>query len=277
MVGSGAAAGPVVVYFHGVPGGRLEAARFSDAAARAGVRLVCVARDEVAPGLTGPEYYRALAAAVAQGAAGAAYSLVGFSIGASAVLRTLPHLATPPSQIHLISAAAPLTPALLAGMAGRAVFQAAMRSDRALAQITAIQGMVARIAPGLLAGAIFATAAGDDRALAADRGFRAWIGSILAASLGAGAKGYVRDIAAYVEPWTPELGARAGAVQLWHGTQDNWSPPAMAGALQTVCGERARLTWLDGRSHYSTLLAAMPQVLAEVGGATPPKTLPPRS
>lgn len=265
-MGRSGAAGPVGVYFHGVPGGRLEAARFADAAARAGVRLVCVARDEVAPGLTGAAYHQALAAAVAQEVSGAAYSLVGFSIGASVALRTLPYLATPPSQIHLISAAAPLTPDLLAGMAGKAVFQAAMRSDRALAQITAIQGMVARVAPGLLAGAIFATAAGGDRALAADRGFRAWIGSILAASLGVGAKGYVRDIAAYVETWTPELGARAESVRLWHGTQDNWSPPAMADALQTACGGRARLTWLDGQSHYSTLLAVMPQVLAQVAG-----------
>lgn len=258
----GASDGPLAFYFHGAPGGHEECAHFDQLARESGVRLVGIERGEIGGRYNGESYFRRLAATVEEAAAGRPFSVIAFSLGACAALRMLPHLERPPEQLHLISAAAPLEPGMLDAMAGKAVFQLAMRAPRALARLTTVQAWLARHAPAVLFSMLFASARGGDRALAADPSFRVWISGVLNASLGERSAAYLRDVLAFVEPWAPEVSGQRPAIRIWHGAEDNWSPPRMALALSQMQG--AQLTLFDGLSHYSCLVRAMPLVLAEI-------------
>ena len=52
--------------------------------------------------------------------------------------------------------------------------------------------------------------------------------AILRKGLGHGRANDVREIGAYVRDWSATLPAIRHPVTLWHGAEDNWSPPAMA-------------------------------------------------
>jgi pimeloyl-ACP methyl ester carboxylesterase len=58
--------------------------------------------------------------------------------------------------------------------------------------------------------------------------------------------GYVRD-------WSAILPLISPPVELWHGSLDNWAPPAMADALAAGLPNITALHKLEGRSHYSAL------------------------
>ena len=52
-----------------------------------------------------------------------------------------------------------------------------------------------------------------------------------------GASGYIRDINQFLAPWSVGIFECGASVHLWHGTDDNWSPVAMADYLaRTVPG-----------------------------------------
>jgi len=50
---------------------------------------------------------------------------------------------------------------------------------------------------------------------------------------------------------------------IWHGAQDNWSPPSMAAYLGDAIAASDRVEILEGLSHYSTLFAALPRCFSE--------------
>jgi pimeloyl-ACP methyl ester carboxylesterase len=102
--------------------------QFFAAPARAcGLRLLCLDRFALDAALNGPAYFAALAEAVRAVAQGRQVHVIGFSIGAFVVLHISRLLGAQVGQLHLVSAAAPLQSGhFLPGMAGRAVFQAAM-------------------------------------------------------------------------------------------------------------------------------------------------------
>lgn len=262
--------GQVAIYFHGVPGAPLEIDRFQATARESGVRLLALDRQLVDPDLKGEPYFEALAAEVARLTDGAPVHLIGFSLGAFVAIRTAVHLQIPVTGLHLISAAAPLESGdFLGQMAGRAVFKAAMQGPGPLKRLTRLQSWMAQWTPGLLVSLLFSSAAGADRRLASDRTFRAEIRDILRLSLEDGANGYTRELQAYVQPWQDRLAVVATAASLWHGSADSWAPAAMAVLLKERLPNASRLTLLDGRSHYSCLFDALPQVLFEIGARSP--------
>ena len=255
--------GRLIVYFHGVPGSAAEIAQFQDVAKAYGVRLVGFDRFALAPGLTGDDYFRALAKQVDELAAGEEVEVVGFSMGAFVALRTVPFISTAVCRLHLISAAAPLECGyFLPQMAGRPVFEMAMKSEVLLRRVGRAQGWVARWAPGLLFRMLFGSAQGGDQALALDPEFRAMINGALKYSLGPGLAGYVRDISAYVQPWGEALSQVKWETQIWHGELDNWSPSGMAKVLRSLLPEPSALEVVESASHYSCLAAALPRILA---------------
>ena len=79
--------------------------------------------------------------------------------------------------------------------------------------------------------------------------------AILREGLGHGRANYVREIGAYVRDWSAILPAIRHPVTLWHGAEDNWSPPAMAEALAERLPYVTALHRLPGLSHYSALRA----------------------
>ena len=258
----GAATGPLFVYLHGSPGGPAECAHFDGLARAAGVRLACLDRGRVELSLSGEAYFRAVAQAI-DGLAGAEpFSLIGFSMGTFVALRAAPYLTSKVIATHLISSAAPLESGdFLNHMVGKAVFQMAQSSPDALRRLTRVQGWMTRFLPGLMIGALFNGAKGGDLALATDKAFRKWIARILAETTGPGEAGYLRDIGAYVTPWAEHLKAVPLPCQLWHGDEDNWTPPGMATVLSHLLPQISPIHRVAGASHYSTLIHAMPLIL----------------
>lgn len=270
IVRYGAGAGPVAVYFHGVPGAPEECARFDEAARADGVRLLCIDRGSLGDARDGEARFRRLAEEVAALADGAPVHLIGFSLGAFVALRVAAHLGPKAASLDLVSAASPLELGdFLDGMAGKPVFTMARRSPRLLAAMTAAQGWLATAAPARLFGMLFATAAGEDRALAADPAFRSMIGEVLRGALGPGRRGYLSDVQAYVRPWADRLPAVAAETRLWHGREDNWAPAAMAESLARTLPSVRQIEIAPGLSHYSCLFEAMPRILARIGDREP--------
>lgn len=254
-------AAPLAIYFHGSPGGVGECELFREAARERGVRLVALDRASIGPSLQGDGYFRALAAQVDAMSGGEAVTLIGFSLGAFAALRTAPFVTAPISAIHLVSAAAPLEIGdFLGGMAGRAVFRMAADRPRPFRRLSAAQGWLAAHASGLLLSMLFGSAQGADRSLAADPAFRAQMRAILRRALGPDRAGYLRDVSSYVAPWADRLATVTAQVRIWHGTSDNWAPPEMAAGLAGAIPGASAPQMLDGASHYSCLVQAVPRI-----------------
>ncbi|MEY4838200.1 MAG: hypothetical protein RLZZ475_2059 [Pseudomonadota bacterium] len=143
--------------------------------------------------------------------------LVGFSLGAAAALRVAPHLGERVERIDLVSPAAPLQLGdFLGQMAGAPVFRAA---------------------------------------LATDPRFIAALAQSLRHSLLGSRAAYTSEIRAYVADWRDHLSQVHQPVAIWQGSEDDWTPPAMAEALAAALPLRPEVTMLQGLSHFSTLRA----------------------
>ena len=167
------------------------------------------------------------------------------------------------AKVHGVRLVAPDRFTFTPDLTGDDYFHAlAMRSEALLRCVARLQGWLARLAPGLLFQMLFGSAQGEDAGLSRDQGFQSMIGRVLKSSLGPGLVGYVRDISAYVQPWSHTLAAVSCETQIWHGDQDNWSPLGMADALRALLPDAASVEVLAGASHYSSLGRAVPRILA---------------
>lgn len=237
------------IYFHGLPGSAAELAGFGPQIAARVAGFHVAAR--------GGDFVR-LAAGVAARVPEGPLRLVGFSLGAAAALRVAPHLAERVERIDLVSPAAPLQLGdFLGGMAGAPVFRAALAGRVPFAALTLVQAQVARLAPERMAAALMAKARGEDRALATDPRFIAALGQSLRHSLIDSRAAYVSEIRAYVADWRADLARVHQPVCIWQGSEDDWTPPAMAEALAAALADglsgRPQVTMLPALSHFSTL------------------------
>lgn len=246
------------VYFHGQPGSPDEL----PPAAAAGLFAPDRAGDR--PDLPLGPYLDHLTATVLERYPAGPIRLVGFSLGAFVAVEVALRITGREVSLDLVSPAAPLGCGdFLPDMAGGAVFGLAARRPGLFALLTRAQGWLAARAPGVLFRQIFAGAAGADAALARDPAFQAMIGRILVHGLSGGAKGYRREVLGYVA-WTPDrLSGLTHPVTIWQGEADTWTPPAMARALARLLPEVRAVHDFPGLSHYSTLRAALPTILAE--------------
>ncbi len=238
---------PHALYFHGLPGSAAELAGFGPKiAARAGhFHVVARAGD-----------FGRLAGQITAQFPDGRLRLVGFSLGAQAALRVAPHLGARLERIDLVSPAAPLQLGdFLAGMAGAPVFRAALAGRIPFAALTFVQAQMARLAAERMAAALMAKARGSDRPLAADPQFIAALAQSLRTSLLDSRAAYLAEIRAYVADWSGELAKVHQPVAIWQGTEDDWTPPAMAQTLAAVLPGRPEVTMLPGLSHFSTLRA----------------------
>lgn len=179
--------------------------------------------------------------------------LIGFSLGAALALRLAAEAPDRIGRLTLISAAAPLELGqFLPDMAGRWVFRMA-RCPRALGALLGAQGVLARRSPDRLASMLRATCDASDTALFGTPQGRESFHKILQQGYGPNRPAARREIAAYVRPWADILKQIQCPVTLHHGTSDQWSPPAMAGALHSALPS-SRLIWHNGLGHYATLV-----------------------
>lgn len=256
--------GQPVVYFHGAPGSPLESSVFDSYAKHHSLRFICLDRFAVDGTLPTEDYYQQLVQQIKRVLGSQPIAIIGFSIGAQVALEVAKLLATQVRYTHLVSAAAPLDSGdFIEQMAGGAVFKLAENQPAIFSMLTQCQVVMARIAPSLLVNTVFASAAGGDRALVKRPEFRSAISAVLQQCFGTRARGYKRDIRAYVN-WAANLDGYSSDVTLWHGTEDNWSPFCMSSALADRLPSAAPVQTMQGLSHYSCLYQAAPHICAQL-------------
>lgn len=238
---------PSLVYFHGMPGGPGEWGMVAPSNLRDAAWLP----DRNDPAMT--------VDAQAEGCPDGAV-LVGFSLGAFAALQVAARLGGRIAALHLISPAAPLQLGdFLPEMAGGPLFAMAARRPRLFALAVAAERVLARHTPGFLFDRLFATAQGGDDALRRDPAFRAGMAKVLRDGLGRNSRGFSEEVRAYVGDWREVPGRVRVPVTIWQGSDDNWTPPAMAQALHGAL-PGSTLVVLGGCSHYSALREALTRI-----------------
>lgn len=243
-----------VVYFHGMPGGPGELKAFSHSAPWLGAEGYFPDRRAMSPGASLSVHFDGLATAINSRFGNSTVRFVGFSLGAYVALEVASRMGSQVGHISLVSAAAPLaTGHFLPDMSGQFVFQSARGAPFVFEALTTLQSLGVRVAPGRIFDALFADAVGADRDLAAEPFFRAAIMEALQKCFQEGSSNYRRELMGYVRDWSSVLPLVRQPVELWHGSLDNWAPPAMADALAAGLPNVTSLHMLEGRSHYSAL------------------------
>lgn len=244
----------LTIYFHGLPGAPAEL----DLAGRAvPVNWHAINRSDDRSNRSAGGHFDHLAQRICKLAGDdAPLRLVGFSLGAFAALQVASRIADKPVSLHLVSAVAPLQSGdFLPHMAGRAVFTLAQQRPALFSALSGIQSAIGRVSAKTLMTALFASAQAKDLRLRDDPQFREQIAEVIRLGLGSGLQNYKREIRAYVQDWSNLLPAIQHEVTLWHGDEDNWSPPQMAVTLDRLLPNVSAVKMLPGHSHYSTLLA----------------------
>jgi pimeloyl-ACP methyl ester carboxylesterase len=258
--------GRIVVYFHGVPGAPEECVAFDLDGKKHGLTLICFDRFAVDPSFSGETYYKYLAEEISKKAAGQQVDFIGFSIGAFIALQTCRYMGNGVKSLHLVSAAAPLDAGdYLESMAGKQVFLLAKAFPALFLLLSYWQGLLAWLSPNALFRLLFSSATGKDKALVANREFRTDMTKALKACFIGRVRGYARDIDLYVRPWKATLTEVPVNTHIWHGAEDNWSPPLMAEYLRLAIPGFASTKVLNGLSHYSCLYQAAPEICNLLG------------
>ena len=247
---------PSTLYFHGLPGSAAELAGFGPAIAARVAHVHVIERGNRLAAGPAEGYFARLAGQIAAQFPDGPLRLAGFSLGAAAALRVAPYLGARVEQIDLVSPAGPLVLGeFLDGMAGAPVFRAALAGQAPFASLTWAQAQIARLAPGRMAAALMASARGKDRDLAADPHFIRHLGQSLRTSLIDRRAAYTAEIRAYVADWSGALADVQQPVTIWQGSEDDWTPPAMAQALAAHLPTAPAVLIQPGFSHFSCLRA----------------------
>jgi pimeloyl-ACP methyl ester carboxylesterase len=247
---------PPTLYFHGLPGSAAELGSFGPQITRKAEHFHVVARTRAL--LNGPpeDYFARLSAQIIRQFPDDRLVLAGFSLGAATALRVAPHLGARVVRIDLVSPAAPLALGdFLAGMAGAPVFRSALAGSGAFALLTFVQAQLARLAPERMAAALMGKARGGDRELADNPAFIAALAASLRHSLLSEPAVYRQEILLYVADWSAELARVTQPVTIWQGSEDDWTPPAMAHALAAALPAQPAIDVRPGLSHFSCLRA----------------------
>jgi pimeloyl-ACP methyl ester carboxylesterase len=249
--------GRLVVYFHGAPGAPEEARVFDEAAKQQDLTIICFDRFSLDISIKGEAYYQHLARSIEGVASGRPVDFIGFSIGAFVAIQTCRYMAGGVKHLHLVSAAAPLDAGnYVDAMAGKAVFYLAKHFPALFLVLSYWQGLLAFLFPSALFRLIFANTAGADKLLAKEQGFRTSMSKVLRTCFVGRVLGYIRDVDAYVQPWQATLSEITVNTSIWHGSEDNWSPAAMADYLQSAIPGCTSKKIFNGLSHYSCLYQA---------------------
>lgn len=247
----GAPDGMPVLYFHGAPGSRRSI--FPDmaaAAAQRGVRLIVPERPGY--GLSDPAGERSLADWIADVKALTdaleidRFRLIGFSLGSLYALACAQALPARVERVAIVGGPAPLSvKGVDAGRPAemRALYDLAASDPHALREAMA---PLAASAAGLV-DTMAALASAVDRELIAARrpGFEA----DYAETLRGGIEGVAGDTVLAAGAWTFPLAEIQAEVDLWIGTEDCFTPPAMTRHLASVL-PRNRVFELAGAGHF---------------------------
>jgi len=188
--------------------------------------------------------------------------IVGFSLGAMTALRIAALRPMNVKKMTLIAPAAPLELGdFLPFMAGRPVFDMALKGSIPFNMFTALQRVGVALAPKYIIKTMFSGSPEADMALLSNATFEKALISGLKSSLGWDRQSYRGAVHAYVRPWAHYLKDIKCPVDIYHGSEDNWAPVEMAYALKRKISPEPNVIICEKLGHYSTLQKALPIIL----------------
>lgn len=251
-----------IVYLHGVPGSARELELFDVERSNSDMEILVPDRhiDNEHQTLIG--HFKRLAEEIENRFPNGEIELIGFSLGTYIAMQVAPHLSHRIKALHLISSVAPLQwGPYLDDMAGKAVFEMAIKFPRVFSFLISVQSVLARYCPKLLVSALFANVQGDDKGLVENQKFRTKIAEIVKESVGTNKPTYRLEIGGFVLAWEPLKHLQNLNISFWHGAEDNWSPVQMVRDQQQYFGDSVEVNIMPQLSHYSTLAYALNQIV----------------
>jgi len=255
--------GPVVIYFHGTPGSRLDLASDEHVAAGRGVRLVSFDRPGYGGSTAAPFGLASIAAdahAVADALGVARFATLGMSGGGPGALAA----ATVPGgrviRVGVASGAGPfqLVPGALDQLDDNdraAVKQVTADPATAAAGFAAgFEPLIGAVAPGGPGPAIaFADLLSPrDAELMQDPRLVSALTTTMREGLRTGTSGGGWDNVSWLGPWDVDLNAVRCPVLLWYGTDDRFASPAHGRWLADNLPD-ARLVMREGEGHFGIM------------------------
>lgn len=254
----GAASGDPVIYCHGLPGSRLEAAFADPVAERVGTWLIAADR----PGFGMSDYQPGRTilgwaddvAALADHLGVERFSVLGVSGGAPYALACAFALADRVQSAAIVSGVGP--PAAVAAASATTTSGLGLRLTASLPwtadPLMRVVQLFVRHATPLLFAMLVARSPVSDRRLLHDEKFRGILATSLREAFRNGARGPATDLRLLAKPWDFAPGKLRVPVHLWHGGQDRVVPMTMGQHLQRDIPD-CRSTYLDEHGHYSLI------------------------
>lgn len=270
----GAARGTPYLYFHGLPGCRLEC-RLLDRAARAiGARIV--AMDRPGYGGSSPQPQLGLRDWISQVGLLAdslgleRFGVLGLSGGGPCALASADRLGDRVTRAGIVCGLGPLTDDALRGSMAtyaRLAFRLADRHSRLLDWLYGAPAtLLCRHWPGLVIRGLGTLNGGRDRVALTEPDAHRVLAASFREAFRQGPAGAARDLALYARAWDVDLASISVPVHLWHGDRDTVVPLSHGRYLhqQLPCSQ---LTVKPGEGHFSLPIYHGHALLADFANA----------
>ena len=273
----GARAGRPVIYHHGSPSSRVEAALFAEAAGRGGIRLIAfdrpgIGRSDYRPKWTYPTLVEDVAA-LADHLALRRFGVLGWSGGGPPALACARLMPERVRRIVLVGAVpfGALSRRRVRGGAAplkRIVGRCAWHFPRAMDWLVWPLGRFARRLPRYFVDAYSARLGAADRRVLNDPANRTMIEADFRESFRQGVRGYAHDLDRLFSRWEFDLAAIKISVPIWQGTDDELVRPDLERALAATM-PTAELRLFESAGHYLPVQRA--DALFRLFHAAPPR------
>ncbi len=265
----GASNGIPVVYCHGFPGSRLEAAFADRIASTLGARLITVDR----PGMGMSDYcadrtilgWADDVLSLIDSLELEQFSVLGVTGGAPYALACAFKLPQRVRSIAVVSGIGP--PAAVSGASLASTSGSGLRLTAAapwLAFLFAIVlGTLARHASPLLLAILSAKASALDRRILRDGNFRTILAASMREAFRNGPRGAATDLTLLSRPWNFVLQELRVPVHIWHGGKDRVVPMSMGLFLEQALPD-CQATCVPEHGHYSLVHDHAEQILSQL-------------
>jgi pimeloyl-ACP methyl ester carboxylesterase len=259
--------GRPLLYFHGFPSSRLEAALTDEAAAGLGIRAIAPDR----PGIGLSDFqpgrrigdWPAAVAELADALGLGRFAVLGVSGGGPYALACAAKIPERLAAVGIVGGLGPLDKAgATRGMSllSRFFLRLFRRAPGAGRTCFALAAQIARHYPDRLFALFTANVPAPDRQVLARPEVRNLFLAALVEAVHRGSGGGARELTLYTRPWGFDLARIAVPVDLWHGRLDATVPVVLGEDLARVLPD-CRSRFLDGEGHFSLPLSRMEEIL----------------
>lgn len=263
----GDAHGFPIFYFHGFPGGRLEASLSHRPALAVGARILSPDR----PGVGGSQFvdgrsilsWTADVTALADALAIGRFGVIGVSGGAPYALACAERISHRIAAASVVGGLGPPDPALYRGALSpfhRLIKRLGQDAPQVLRGCIEVLAWVLCRRPQLALKILSRRLSEPDRVVLSAPDVANSLAESLRQSLCGGGRGAAADLLLYTKPWGFEPGRIPIEIQLWHGGLDRIVPPAVADYLAASI-PLCRYRLLPEEGHYSLPIGRAAEIL----------------